>query len=104
MRRHALLFALTALPFATLPFRCPGGQLRLNFASTEPVTVALQRPGYGGEIPGYSSEECEPVSGDRQDQPIRWRSGRSPADLAGRFVRIRVTGKNVVAYSASFAA
>jgi hypothetical protein len=90
--------------FATLPFRCPGGRLCLNYASVDPVTVSLQRPGYGGEIEGFTARECEPVSGDQQDQEIRWKSGRTPADLAGRFVRIRVTGKNVIAYSAAFVA
>ena len=90
--------------FATLPFRCPGGQLRLNFSCSGPVTVALQRPGYGGEIQGFTSEECEPVSGDLQDQEIHWRSGKTPADLAGRFVRIRVRGKNAIVYSAAFVA
>ena len=88
--------------FNTVPFRCPGGRLRLNSVCAEPVTVALQRPGYGGEIPGFTSEECEPVSGDHQDREIRWQSGRSPADLEGRFIRIRVTGKNALVYSAAF--
>jgi len=88
--------------FATLPFRCPGGKLRLNFVSSEPVTVALKRPGYGGEYDGFTREDCEPVSGDLQDGEIRWRSGKTPADLEGAFVRIKVYGKNAVVYSAAF--
>jgi len=88
--------------FSTLPFRCPGGQLHLNFVSTEPVTVALQRPGYGGEIDGFTLAECEPVRGDLQDGAVRWKSGKTPADVEGAFVRLAVSGKNAVVYSASF--
>ena len=88
--------------FATLPFRCPGGQLQLNFICAEPVTVALQRPGYGGEYEGFTLDECEPVSGDHQDAGIRWKSGRTPDDLQGEFVRLKVCGRNAVAYSAAF--
>jgi len=88
--------------FATLPFRCPGGRLRLNFASSEPVTVAMKRAGYGGEYEGFTREECEPISGDVQDGAVRWKSGKNPADLKGKFVRIKVYGKNAVVYSAAF--
>ena len=88
--------------FATLPFRCPGGRLRLNFASSEPVTVAMKRAGYGGEYDGFTREECEPISGDLQDGAVRWKSGKNPADLKGKFVRIKVYGKNAVVYSAAF--
>jgi hypothetical protein len=39
--------------FSTLPFRCPGGKLRLTFASTEPAPLTLKRAGYGGEYVGF---------------------------------------------------
>ena len=88
--------------FSTLPFRCPGGELRLNFTSTEPVTVALKRAGYGGEYAEFGREDCVPISGDHQAGEITWTSGRTPADLKGQFIRIAVHGKNAVVYSAAF--
>ena len=90
------------LNWRRMPFRCPGGRLRLNFTSSEPVTVAMKRAGYGGEYDGFTQEECEPISGDLQDREIRWKSGKTPADLEGRFVRIKVYGQNAVVYSAAF--
>ena len=90
--------------FSTLPILCPAGRLRLNFVSKEPVTVALKRPGYGGEIAGFTHAECEPISGDTQEGDVRWKSGKTPADLAGRHIRISVRGKNSIVYSAAFVA
>jgi hypothetical protein len=66
--------------------------------------VALTRPGYGGEIAGFTHAECEPLSGDTQEGEVRWKSGKTPADLAGRHVRISVRGKNSIVYSAAFVA
>lgn len=88
--------------FATVPFRCPGGELRLNFTSSEPVTVALKRAGYGGEYEGFTQQDSEPISGDLQAGEVRWTSGRRLNELEGQFVRIKVYGKNAVVYSAAF--
>ena len=88
--------------FATLPFRCPGGRLRLNFTSTEAVTVAVKRPGYGGECPGFGRDESEPITGDLHDGEIRWKSGEALDDLKDRHIRLKIHGKNAVAYSAAF--
>ena len=46
--------------FATLPFVCPGGRLFLNFVCTGEVTVAIKRPGYGGEYEGFTAADCVP--------------------------------------------
>ncbi len=88
--------------FSTLPFRCPGGQLRLNLTSSDPVSVALKRPGYGGEYAGFTQKECEPITGNFKDGEVHWKSGKTPSDLKDRFVRIKVYGKNAVLYSAAF--
>ena len=68
----------------------------------EPVTVALKRAGYGGEYQEFTREESEPISGDLQDGEIRWKSGKTPVHLEGKFVRIKVYGKNAIVYSAAF--
>jgi len=85
-----------------LPFRCPGGRLQLNFTSTEPVTVAMKRWGYGGEYEGFTQEECEPICGDHTNGEVRWNSGKTLTELEGKFVRLKVYGKNAVVYSAAF--
>ena len=88
--------------FSTIPILCPGGRLRFNLVSTDPVTVEIKRPGYGGAIDGYSRGECEPILGDVRDKEVRWKSGKNLDELEGRYVRIAVYGKNAKIYSADF--
>jgi hypothetical protein len=62
----------------------------------------MKRAGYGGEYDGFTREDCEAISGNLQDGEIHWTSGETLADLEGKFVRIKVYGKNAVVYSAAF--
>jgi hypothetical protein len=88
--------------FATLAFVCPGGRLFLNFICAGEVTVAIKRPGYGGEYPGYTTAECTPVTGDHLRREIVWKTQSNLDALKGKNIRIKITGRNVVAYSAVF--
>ncbi|MBI4623032.1 MAG: hypothetical protein HY736_07405 [Verrucomicrobia bacterium] len=88
--------------FATLPFVCPGGRLFLNFVCHGEVTVSIKRPGYGGEYEGFTTAECVPVTGDSLRQEIVWKNHATVEALKGKYIRIKVAGKNVVAYSAAF--
>jgi hypothetical protein len=85
-----------------LPFVCPGGRLFLNFICSGEVTVAIKRPGYGGEYPGYTTADCTPVTGDHLRREIVWKTQPNLDALKGKNIRIKITGRNVVAYSASF--
>lgn len=88
--------------FATLPFVCPGGRLFLNFICSGEVTVAIKRPDYGGEYPGYTTADCTPVTGDHLRREIVWKTQPNLDALKGKNIRIKITGRNVVAYSAAF--
>ncbi len=88
--------------FTTLPFRCPGGKLFLNFISAEPVTVSILRAGYGVEYAGYAQADCLPCTGDQSRAAITWKTKTSLDELAGRNIRLRIQGRNLVAYSAAF--
>jgi hypothetical protein len=88
--------------FATLPFVCPGGRLFLNFVCTGEVTVAIKRPGYGGEYLGYTTADSMPVTGDSLRREIVWKTQPNLDALKGKNIRIKITGRNVVAYSAAF--
>jgi hypothetical protein len=90
--------------FATLPFICPGGRLFLNFVCSGEVTVAIKRPGYGAEYPGFTLAECVPVQGDSLRREIVWKSNATLDALKGKYIRLKVAGRNVTAYSASFEA
>ncbi len=88
--------------FATLPLICPGGRLLLNFNCREPVTVSIKRPGYGSDYEGFSLADSVPVTGDQHQQAIVWKDHANLDALKGKYIRIKVAGKNVVAYSAEF--
>ncbi len=88
--------------FATLPFKCPGGRLFLNFVGQDPVTVSIKRPGYGDDYERFTQADCIPVTGDTLRGEIIWKNGARLDELKGKYIRLKVAGKNAVAYSASF--
>jgi hypothetical protein len=88
--------------FATLPFVCPGGKLFLNFVSKEPVMVSVKLWGYGSEYEGFTQEDCVAVTGDQARGEIVWKTKATLDELKGKYVRLKVSGRNAVAYSAAF--
>ena len=65
------------------------------------MTVSIKRPGYGGEYEGYTTADCVPVSGDSTRREIVWKNRKTLDDLKGKYIRLRVAGRNVITYSAS---
>jgi len=88
--------------FATLPFVCPGGRLFLNFVCTGDATVSIKRPGYGSDYDGFTAKDCVPVTGDSLHREIVWKTHPNLAALKGKYIRVKVAGRNLVGYSASF--
>ena len=76
----------------------------VNFISREPLTVSLKRPGYGNDYEGFTQADCVPVTGDHAGREIVWKNRTDLDALKGKYVRIKVAGKNVIAYSASIEA
>jgi hypothetical protein len=81
-----------------LPFRCPGGTLELDALARHPLVVSVRAAGYGGPLPGYTSEECLAVTGDSQAHAVRWKTQASLDALSGRFVQLCVQGQDSVVY------
>lgn len=90
--------------FSTLPFICPGGKLFLNFIGAEGVTVAIKRPGYGIEFEGFAQKDCHSVKGDQAHAAITWATKASLDELKGKYIRLKIHGKNLTAFSAAFEA
>lgn len=88
--------------FVTLPFVCPGGKLFLNFTCSGPVTVSIKRPGYGDDYARFTQAESIPVTGDTLHGAIAWKSQARLDELQGKYIRLKIQGKNVIAYSAVF--
>lgn len=53
----------------------------------------------GREIPGFGETDAQELSGDRIDLPVKWKSGKSVADLTGMTVRIKFTLRDADLYS-----
>jgi hypothetical protein len=87
--------------FESVAFECPGGELSLDAVAREPLTVAVCSASYGGPIGGYAREECAPVQGDSRDHAIRWSKNPSLDALKGKFIALRVCGKNSIVYGAT---
>jgi len=64
--------------------------------------VSIKLWGYGSEYKGFSQEDCVPVTGDQAHAEIVWKTKASLDELKGKYVRIKVSGRNAVAYSAAF--
>ncbi len=74
----------------TRPLIYSGGALHLNYSTSAVgwIRVELCDP-QGKPLPGVSMLDGELLYGDEIDRTYRWRSGVSPAEYAGRPVRIR---------------
>ncbi|HEX7380280.1 MAG TPA: hypothetical protein VF278_24405 [Pirellulales bacterium] len=80
----------------TQPLRATKGELRVNAnAAGGAVRVAVL------DTEGYSLDDCEPITGDVLDGVVRWRGGKSLAQLAGQTVRLRFELRAAKLYSFS---
>ena len=64
------------------------------------VRVELQDE-QGRTIPGYSSEECNPIKGQLADRAVSWAGGKDFRALNGRSVRIKFVLRNARLFSYS---
>lgn len=89
--------------FVTTPILCPGGRLALNAdTGSGALLVEVSDSGYGGPIAPYTAGNCAPVSGDSPSLPVTWQGADSLDALAGKYIRLKVSGKNARVYGATF--
>lgn len=88
--------------FSSPPFLCPGGELTLDAEARNPITVEVWTPGYGWCHEGYSRNECVPVAGDSREHLVRWTTAPNLDEFRGKFIALRIYGKNSVVYGAGF--
>ena len=88
--------------FETMPFRCPGGKLLLDANAKNPLKIEVRNIGYGGPFEGFRETQAVPVKGDSQEHGITWEHETDLKALSGRFIQLRVYGKNSVAYGCRF--
>ncbi len=84
--------------FESMPFRCPGGQLIVDADLEHPLHVEVRNTGYGGSVKGYGPADSIPVTGDSQEHAPRWKDQSTLDRLAGRYIQLRLHGKNSIVY------
>lgn len=86
----------------TPPLRLHGSKLTLNLeASTGEVRVQVLDE-KGRVVPGFAFAECQPITGDGLDLPVRWR--RSLAKLGTKPVRLEFSLRNARLFAFNLAA
>ena len=85
--------------FLTTRWGIDGGQLVLNAKSDYgEIRVELQDENEK-PLPGYSLEDCDPVTADGLELPVTWKDQPDLSGAAGKTVRIRFQLKNARLYS-----
>jgi hypothetical protein len=86
----------------TKPFVLQGDGLFLNAVTDGAkggwIRVSLLDEA-GHAIPGFSNEQCLPITGDGISLPVAWAQGASLADLRGETVRLHFRMENASLYS-----
>jgi hypothetical protein len=111
LRRYALRldgFAAAVAPYSggelvTKPLTFKGSRLALNFATSAAGGVRVEiQDAAGKPIPGFTRADSLETIGNEIDRVVRWKSGTSISDLAGRSVRLRFVLKDARLYAMQF--
>jgi hypothetical protein len=83
----------------TKPFRFAGSELQVNakadFGQLRVAVLDVK----GQPLPGFTADDCLPMSADAVEQPIRWKDAKSLAQLQDRPICLRFHLKNVQLYA-----
>ncbi|SKB06397.1 hypothetical protein SAMN02745166_04465 [Prosthecobacter debontii] len=89
--------------FLTKPITFTGRTLILNFSGSAVGQLRVEiQDVHGTPIPGFSLADCEPVTGDQIELPVRWKNGQDLAKLAGQPIRLRFTLRDSDLFSLRF--
>ena len=83
----------------TRPLDFGGAQLSLNVVSDYGEARVEILDEKGAAIPGYTAEDCVPLSVDSTSARVQWKDRRSLEELSGRAVKLRFHLKNARLYS-----
>ena len=84
----------------TKPVVLDGKRMSVNLATSAAGSLKITILGDDHrEVPGFGEADAEELAGDRIDHPVKWKSGKSIADLAGKVVRIKFTLRDADVYS-----
>lgn len=84
--------------FMTYTFTLPASDIYVNAKTAEDGWVKVELLDAGRAVlPGFSADQCRPITGDGTALPVKWTS-RRPKPV-GQQVRVRLTARNASVYS-----
>jgi hypothetical protein len=87
----------------TMPLLFQGNVLHLNYVATAGGSVRVEiQDSAGKPLSGFSLDDCEPLTGDSIQQPVRWKSGMNVGEHTGQTVRLKFAIRNADIYSLEF--
>jgi hypothetical protein len=80
-----------------------GNVLHLNYVAAAGGSVRVEiQDSAGKPLSGFSLDDCEPLTGDSIQQPVRWKSGMNVGEHTGQTVRLKFAIRNADIYSLEF--
>ena len=84
--------SLVTVPIRTAPNMKLGLNINADCGSGGEIRVGLEDAATGEAIPGYSADDCDPITSDEIAAPVRWK-GRSIIEPMPKAVRLRFSMK-----------
>lgn len=100
---YVSLDARGAGTLVTKPLRFEGSRLLVNVAAPQGLLQVELRDDSDRPLPGFSAEECRPLTGNGVDLPVRWGEGPVALPAAGTPVRLAFHLQNAALYGFRFA-
>ncbi|MFN0197955.1 MAG: hypothetical protein ACKVT0_14515 [Planctomycetaceae bacterium] len=90
--------------FTTRPLSFTGDELHLNFDTRTGGSVRVAVLDQDGKpLPGFTLDDCLPLTGDAVSQPVVWKNGSELSQLEGKPIRLNVELSNSRLWSFRFA-
>jgi len=86
----------------TKPLTFKGRHLWVNTNASSGTLLAEILDEYGTPLPGFTKEECEPVTADSVNHCVRWKHCSDVSSLEGKVVRLKFFLNNVKLYAFKF--
>ena len=96
-------FAYTGGTLTTPLLNFRGTQLRLNVDTGGMGSAFVEiRDAEGRPIPGFTRADCEEISGNLPDTPVRWRGKSDLSALGGGPISLRISARGTKLYAFQF--
>lgn len=87
----------------TKPLRFSGSSLVINAAAKPDGSLRVElQDSQGKPLPGFSADDCVPITGDKVDHQVRWGGAADLAPVQGQVVRMRLLIRDADIYAFGF--